>query len=202
MITENPTRRFSPATSVSPEGQRATTSSSKKQSLDDINEKLKGVRLRRIELSTPALSKLPFNGSMNSKSSLTTPLDVERNVRKNVKTPKDTKRNKLYHPNLEYVVEKIIHSPYLTKPGDKYPETTFSVPEAIRDFKEQGIIYKNIPENEVPFDFEQSKKRFVEEIVNYKPKYSAKVFLNEEPSVRNKIILNKLKFWTPKMSCM
>ena len=131
-----------------------------------------------------------------------TPLDVERNVRKNVKTPKDTKRNKLYHPNLEYIVEKIIHSPYLTKPGDKYPETTFSVPEAIRDFKEQGIIYKNIPENEVPFDFEQSKKRFVEEIVNYKPKYSAKVFLNEEPSVRNKIILNKLKFWTPKMSCM
>ena len=135
---------------------------------------------------------MPLSGSVISKPSLMAPIDIDKSSRKNVKTPKDMKKNKLYHPNLEYVVEKIIHSPYLTKPGDKYPETTFSVPEAIRDFKEQGIIYKNIPENEVPFDFEHSKKRFVEEVVNYKPKYGAKVFLNEEPTVRNKNILNNL----------
>lgn len=29
--------------------------------------------------------------------------------------------SKFYHPNLEFAVEKMMHSPYLTKPYEKYP---------------------------------------------------------------------------------
>ena len=41
-------------------------------------------------------------------------------------------------PLQEYVVEKLIHSPYMTKPIEQYPESTFKVHDAITTLNQKG----------------------------------------------------------------
>ena len=91
--------------------------SPKQNSIDDINEKLKDVRLKRLELSqaTKAGSK-----KSQQQSKAVAPLNNEKTAKKKPPSGKG-KEGKLYHPNIEYAVEKIVHSPYLTKPSEKYP---------------------------------------------------------------------------------
>ena len=91
--------------------------SPKQSSIDDINEKLKDVRLKRLELSqaTKASSK-----KSQQQSKAVAPLNNEKIAKKKPPSGKG-KEGKLYHPNIEYAVEKIVHSPYLTKPSEKYP---------------------------------------------------------------------------------
>ena len=43
-----------------------------------------------------------------------------------------------------------------------------------------GIKYKNIPKDRAPFDFAQSKKTFVREVVNFRPAYGRQANHGEE----------------------
>ena len=92
----------------------------KTQSLEDINEQLKDIRLKRLELSMTTKISMPVLKSI--------PVDVGAKKKPAVKT----KKGPFFHPNLEYVVEKIIHSPYLTKPTEKYPGKYDSTVRGVR----------------------------------------------------------------------
>ncbi len=82
-------------------------------------------------------------------------------------------RSTLYHPNLEYILGEVVHSPYMTKPLDKYPEKTFTLVHELREYKRQGIKYKDLPKEKVPYNVEEIKKTFVDDIMHFKPNYSA-----------------------------
>lgn len=82
-------------------------------------------------------------------------------------------KSTLYHPNLEYILGEVVHSPYMTKPLDKYPEKTFTLVHELREYKRQGIKYKDLPKEKVPYNVEVIKKTFVDDIMHFKPNYSA-----------------------------
>ncbi len=82
-------------------------------------------------------------------------------------------KSTLYHPNLEYILGEVVHSPYMTKPLDKYPEKTFTLVHELREYKRQGIKYKDLPKEKVPYSVEEIKKTFVNDIMHFKPNYSA-----------------------------
>ena len=99
-------------------GEKISNGSPVQKTLGDIEEKLKEIKAQRLELSLNSKStvSIPHIKSMEPVS--------DRNIKQ--KSPiKGKKKGQFYHPNLEYVVEKIIHSPYLTKPTEKYPGTSF-----------------------------------------------------------------------------
>jgi hypothetical protein len=158
----------------------SSSPSKKKYNLEEIDAELIKIKYQRLELAKKLDVKIPKIISKHEKNKKNKKEDFEKNSKilkneiqsnsKAIQKPK-AKKGGLFHSNLEYVVEKMIHSPYLTKPSGKYPESTFSVPEALRSFKEHGIVYKDIPSEEAPFDFNASKKRFMSEVINFKPKY-------------------------------
>jgi hypothetical protein len=88
-------------------------------------------------------------------------------------TERPKKLGGLHHPQVEYVVEKLIHSPYLTGPQNRYPQATFRVNEAIDTLLHSGISYKSIPKDQAPFDYKRSKRVFLKEIVHFKPRYGS-----------------------------
>lgn len=92
--------------------------SPKQPSIDDINEKLKEVRLKRLQLSH---ASKPSTKKSQQNTTAVAPLNNEKNTKKKAPQAGKGKEEKLHHPDLEYAVEKIMHSPYLTKPTEKYP---------------------------------------------------------------------------------
>ena len=57
------------------------------------------------------------------------------------------------HPKLDFVYGEVAFSPYLTKPLDPYPETTFTVVEDLRELKRQGVNkIDKLPKDKQPYD--------------------------------------------------
>ena len=65
------------------------------------------------------------------------------------------------HPKLEFVYGEVAHSPYLTKPLDPYPQSTFSVVEELRELKRKGVKrIAKLPKNKQPYDPKKIKNIF------------------------------------------
>jgi hypothetical protein len=107
----------------------------KKYNLEQIDAELKIIANKRLELAKKLNVKIPKLFSKNEKAKKE---NLEKNDSKVLKNEIDSNskavqkpkaKKGLFHSDLEYVVEKMIHSPYLTKPSGRYPESTFTVPE-------------------------------------------------------------------------
>jgi hypothetical protein len=110
----------------------------KKYNLEQIDAELKIIANKRLELAKKLNVKIPKLFSKNEKKEKDKKETLEKNDSKVLKNEIDSNskavqkpktKKGLFHSDLEYVVEKMIHSPYLTKPSGKYPESTFTVPE-------------------------------------------------------------------------
>jgi len=85
--------------------------------------------------------------------------------------PKKVK-NKLFHPKIEYVFGEVLSSPYMTKPLDSYPKTTYSIPEELRELRRQGYTsFKDIPSEKLPYDPVEIRSVYIKEVLNYHPNY-------------------------------
>lgn len=74
-------------------------------------------------------------------------------------------RIRMSHPNLEYVIAEVSMSPYLTDPVDNYPISNLKTFEKIRDLRQKGLKYEDVPKAELPFDYEKVRDTFVNEIL-------------------------------------
>lgn len=83
------------------------------------------------------------------------------------------------HPKLEFVYGEIMHSPYLTNPRDSYPKTTYTMAETLKELKQKGVAFKDIPESERPYDDAVLKKQFIKEVCNYNPKFNVPKMVSE-----------------------
>ena len=51
-------------------------------------------------------------------------------------------KKKFRHPQLEYTIAEIMHSPYLTNPLNKYPKEVFTMSSKLKELKSAGdFIY-------------------------------------------------------------
>ena len=79
------------------------------------------------------------------------------------------------HPKLDFVYGEVAFSPYLTKPLDPYPETTFTVVEDLRELKRQGVNkIDKLPKDKQPYDPKKVKKTFIEDVINYEVSFLPK----------------------------
>lgn len=78
------------------------------------------------------------------------------------------------HPNLEYLIAESVYSPYNIKPREKYPKETYVIADKIRDLKNKGLKFGDIPPEERPFDVNKLRESFVHDVVLYQASYLAK----------------------------
>eukprot|EP00602_Paraphysomonas_sp_CaronLab_P001698 CAMPEP_0185034514 /NCGR_PEP_ID=MMETSP1103-20130426/24482_1 /TAXON_ID=36769 /ORGANISM="Paraphysomonas bandaiensis, Strain Caron Lab Isolate" /LENGTH=805 /DNA_ID=CAMNT_0027571203 /DNA_START=102 /DNA_END=2519 /DNA_ORIENTATION=- len=86
----------------------------------------------------------------------------------NSKDTKKSSKKMLHHPKLEYVVAEAAFSPYLTRPEASYSERTLSVPGKIKEARFAG---KEPTRETIPVNMKKAKKVFMDEIVNFKPRF-------------------------------
>ena len=129
---------------------------SPEQKLDEINQKLAEVRRKRLEFeagSSSSTTKKSKNKSKTAKSASKT----------------DTKalKKSFHHPKLDYVLAEIVYSPYMTKPNESYSQETFRIPEKLSELKKKASKLEELPAEDQPFDLEEVKGRFLNEVANY-----------------------------------
>ena len=102
-----------------------------KEKLDTVTAQIEEVRRRR-ELLAPKKTKKHYTKKIDHS-----------------KKPKKS----FNHPKLEFVYGEVAHSPYLTKPLDPYPESTFHVVEELRELKRKGVKrIAKLPKDKRPYD--------------------------------------------------
>jgi hypothetical protein len=69
--------------------------------------------------------------------------------------------------------------PTLCRSSPQYPESTFKIPVAIDALTKRGIKYKSIPKDRAPFDFAESRRTFVREVINFRPQYGKPVKMQD-----------------------
>ena len=194
-----------------------------------LEAQIKEVQRQKMEMAA-TMGGAPTRG----RSPLIKSYDELKGMESSVTKPKKTA---FHHPQLEYVVEKIIHSPYMTRPIDQvrqtrrrghtlvphhslnhvpydfacflydfaplfydfvpffygvppfflpplqYPNSTFKIPVAIDALTKRGIKYKSIPKDRAPFDFTESRRTFVREVINFRPHYGGPAKHNHDSVV-------------------
>lgn len=81
-------------------------------------------------------------------------------------------KKQFHHPNLDFVIANVANSPYLTSPEVAYSTITIQSANKIRYLKNLG---KNIrdatPEETGGIDYDESKKVFMNDVVNFRPRF-------------------------------
>jgi hypothetical protein len=84
-------------------------------------------------------------------------------------------KRQLIHPKLDYVYGEVAFSPYLTKPLDPYPETTFTMVEELRELKRKGVKkIEHLPEDKRPYDPKKIKDIFINDVLKYEVSFLPK----------------------------
>lgn len=78
-------------------------------------------------------------------------------------------KKKFRHPQLEYTIAEIMHSPYLANPLNNYPIENNKLSLKIKELKKAGIKYHDLSEEEKPFNYKELMKRFNDEVCYYLP---------------------------------
>lgn len=93
--------------------------------------------------------------------------------KKPLSPPKPKKRKKqsvnanFHHPKLEYVYGEVIYSPYMVSPNKTYPKEYFEVPKKLRELKRDGLRLKKVEKEKRPYNLDETRKRFIDEVINY-----------------------------------
>ncbi len=114
------------------------------EKLDDINQKLQEVRKQRLQHDHSAHKKV---------------------AKKPVKAASPPKKD-LYHPRLDLIMAQVVHSPYLTEPNIPYTNEFFRMHEKLESFRKSGAKITDIPVEQRPFDPEETKQKFMDEVFN------------------------------------
>lgn len=99
------------------------------------------------------------------------PLSRPSTAPKKETSEKKTKPHKreFFHPKLEFIMAEAAYSPYLTPPTASYGKKTLHYPFKMKEIRFQGR--DPIPEEGFPVDIDFAKRRFVKEIINFKPRF-------------------------------
>lgn len=151
--------------------------------LSDITEQLTKVRAERNkykhvynrkkqrQLSSSLLSSTVNTDSTDSNSVN----DANYSRSKTLKNGK--KKVLLYHPHLELVIGDIMYSPYLTSPlNPNYPSTIYTMADTLRSMKEKGVTFNSLGKGNAPYDVDEMKRKFIDEVINYIPSYSGATY--------------------------
>jgi hypothetical protein len=60
----------------------------------------------------------------------------------------------------------------MTNPKDNYPKETYQMADTLKSLKHKNVAFKDLPDNEKPYDEKQLKKLFIREVCNYNPKFN------------------------------
>lgn len=83
-------------------------------------------------------------------------------------------KKSFHHPNLELVMGELIYSPYRIHPLATYPDETFRMSEKLKELRQNGQKFEELPDEEKPFDLKHVKRSFMSEIANYNPGFNIK----------------------------
>jgi hypothetical protein len=132
--------------------------------LEEINKKLIAIREKKNKLSRckSTVKKDPPVALFRSMSFVDEP--------KEFKTPKFKKPSlKLYHPDKARVYGEVIYSPYLTRPNAQYPPVMYEVQAKLSNMRKKGLHFSDLPPEEVPYDLEATKKKFISDVIEFNP---------------------------------
>jgi hypothetical protein len=142
-----------------PESRPGTGKSQCDPEKEELKSKLHSIsaRLAKIQLEKRKLSPL-YRPSTSPKKE---------------KKEKKSHKREFYHPKLEFVMAEAAYSPYLTPPTASYGEKTLRFPSKMKEIRFQGR--DPIPEEGFPVDVDFARRRFVKEIINFKPRFEVRV---------------------------
>jgi hypothetical protein len=126
------------------------------EKLSDITRKLQEVRLLRRQLSPVSTKKKKLKKKSDS----------------NQRQHKSKVTREYFHPQLEYVIAEVAHSPYMISPTQRYPEETLQLSGKIRNLKALGKRSNELRPEERPCDFGEARKIFTK-IINFRQSYEA-----------------------------
>lgn len=126
--------------------------------MDKIKEL--GLQIHKIQDERKRVSPL---SRFNNPSGLNTSTTISK------KSTAHPKKNKFYHPNLDYVFAEVTNSPYLTPPGRNYSQETLYTSSKLRKLKvaNQGKPLRDI--QDTPCNVEKAEEDFVHKVIEYKP---------------------------------
>lgn len=110
-----------------------------------------------------------FNTTNNYNNSSHINTSIEGKNRKKTKNYSKYPHKKFGHPQLEYTIAEIMHSPYLANPLNNYPIENNKLSLKIKELKKAGIKYHDLTEEEKPFNYKELMKRFNDEVCYYLP---------------------------------
>jgi hypothetical protein len=143
------------------------------EDVEAISQKLAEVIKIRKSLNFTSPSQRSFSSSVSSE-------------RSSVKSSeKSFKKKQFHHPSLDLLMTKMVYSPYMTKPGSSYSKHTIDAPEKVLlELKAKSCKLNEIPVNEAPFNLNNIKKKFVNEIAKYS---TAIIYTKISPSLKRKV---------------
>ena len=102
------------------------------------------------------------------------------------------KSNKLefHHPYVDYIFADVVNSPYMTKPLDHYPKATFTIVEQLRELKRKGIKFSDIPKDKQPYNIDEVRNTFIEEVVKFHANYNVTAVHNEAAALTSSAAAN------------
>ena len=161
------------------------------QKLKEITDKIASIRLQRRQLSPDGKTKekktknkkksnkelvrpsSPATGSpemINPESSQFSPGGFQKITRE------------FYHPQLDYVIAEVAHSPYMVSPIENYNGDTLHLSQKIRNLKCLGKKSSELADHEWPCNFAEAKKIFTR-VVNFKATFEGNsIDSNDRPA--------------------
>jgi hypothetical protein len=134
-----------------------------KSKIEEITKQIQKLRIHRQSLDDDV--KSIFKRKIHSKSLKKRPQTTNHPVHHTNAKEQVYNRTRMCHPNLEFVLAEVSMSPYLTDPLAKYPTSTMKAIEKVRELRQSGLKFEEIPKDELPFDYEKVRDTFVNEIL-------------------------------------
>jgi hypothetical protein len=158
--SQSPIRSESKTKSRERLGTKERPATSPDQQKEELSQQLKSIsqRLAKIQVEKRKLSPLyrPTTPNTNKQE-----------------TKKEKRKREFFHPKLEFVMAEAAYSPYLTPPTANYGQKTLHYPSKMKEIRFQGR--DPIPEEGFPVDVEFARRRFVKEIIQFKPRFEVQL---------------------------
>lgn len=156
--------KFSPIDDGNESLNGAVSIKSTKSKTFQLKEKIQAINIQLQKLKKERLST---NDDVKAKYTRRLPNyhPYQETKKKHYQNELIYKRTRLCHPKLEYVLAEVSLSPYLINPGDSYPVTILKNYDKVRELRAQGVKVQDIPKEELPFDVDEVKDTFVENIM-------------------------------------
>ena len=165
-ISRNPSRSQSPKS----KRKKQTEGEEQEQEEKELKEKEKEKEINRNELTLKLQSISTRLAEIQLEKRKLSPL--YHPSKKTTREKKSYKRE-YHHPKLEFVMAEAAYSPYLTPPTASYGHKTLHYPEKMKEIRFQGR--DPIPEEGFPVDIEFARKRFIKDIIKFKPRFEVRI---------------------------